>query len=278
MHDIASSDITTIAPTRGWTSLGLSEVWRYRELLYFLTWRDIKVRYKQTVVGIAWALIQPLANLVLFTIVFGRLAKLPSDGIPYPLFSLAGLVPWTFFSTALSTASNGLVNNSSLLTKVYFPRLALPVAAVLAALLDFLIALALLFGAMIVWRIVPSLQLLWLLPCTLLAIAAAMGTGLWLAALNAKFRDVRFVLPFLMQFWMFATPIVYSSSGLQQPWRTLYGLNPMVGVVEGYRWALFESGHAPGWPFAASAVMTLVVLLSGIAFFRRMERTFADVV
>ena len=270
--------VTVLRPSRGWVSPGLRELWEHRELLYFLVWRDVKVRYKQTVLGAAWAILQPVATMVVFSLFFGRLAKVPSDGVPYPVFSLAGLVPWTFFSQGLVQAANSLVGSQNLLTKVYFPRLAIPTAAVLAGAVDLTLSLPVLLAVMAFHGILPSARILWLPLFLALAFAAAVGAGLWLSALNVQYRDVRYVLPFLVQLWLLATPIAYPSSLLGEPWRTVYGINPMAGVVEGFRWALLGSGGAPLPLLAASAASALVLLASGVFYFRRMERTFADVV
>lgn len=269
--------VTVIRPTRGWGSVNLREVWEHRELLAFLVWRDVKVRYKQTLLGAAWAILQPVATMVVFSLFFGRLAGVPSEGIPYPVFSLAGLVPWAFFSQGLTQAANSLVGNQSLITKVYFPRLAIPAASVLSGLVDFALAFLILLGIMLGYGIVPSARALWVLPLLVLAFVTALGVGLWLSALNVQFRDVRYVLPFLAQIWLLATPIAYPSSLLSEPWRTVYGLNPMAGVVEGFRWALLGTA-APGPILAASCLAALALLVSGALYFRRMERTFADVV
>jgi lipopolysaccharide transport system permease protein len=269
---------TVIEPSRGWVALRLKELWTYRELLYFLTWREIKVRYKQTAIGAAWAIIQPLCNMLIFTLFFGRLAKMPSDGIPYPVFSLAAVVPWTFFANGLSQSSNSLVGNSNLVTKVYFPRLAIPISSVFSGLVDFIFAFVLLLGLMLFEGIVPSGRTPLLILFLLLAITTCLGVGLWLSALNVQYRDVRYVLPFLVQFWMFATPIVYSSSLVPERWRAVYGLNPMVGVVDGFRWALLGTKQGPGLSLAASVTASLVLLVSGAFYFRRMERQFADIV
>lgn len=267
-----------IEPSRGWVSLGLREVWAYRELLYFLTWRDIKVRYKQTALGASWAIIQPLFTMVIFSLFFGHLAKIPSDGVPYPIFSFAALVPWTFFATGLSGASNSLVGSANLISKVYFPRLTIPISTVLSGVVDFAIAFAVLLGMMLYYGIVPTVNVIWLPLFLLLALVTSLGVGLWLSALNVQFRDVRYVVPFLTQAWMFATPIVYPSSMLSEPWRTIYGLNPMVGVVEGFRWALLGTKTAPGAIIVASSLAAIAILVSGAYYFRRMEKTFADVV
>ncbi len=265
-----------IAPSEGWVALRLAELWDYRELLFFLVWRDIKVRYKQTALGAAWAVIQPFFTMIVFSLFFGRLAKVPSDNIPYPIFSYAALVPWMFFANGLSEASNSLVSSSNLIKKIYFPRLAIPIATVLAGVVDFVIAFVVLLVMMLYYGIVPTVNTLWLPLFLLLALTTALGTGLWLSAMNVKFRDVRYVVPFIVQFWLFATPIAYPSSLLPEPWRTLYGLNPMVGVVEGFRWALLGTATAPGLIIALSASMSVVILISGAFYFRRMEKMFAD--
>jgi lipopolysaccharide transport system permease protein len=267
-----------IQPSKGWVSLKLRELWEYRELVYFLIWRDIKVRYKQTILGATWAIIQPFFTMVVFSLFFGRLAKVPSDGIPYPIFSYAALVPWTFFANGLSQSANSLVDSSRLITKVYFPRLAIPIAAVLSGLVDFVLAFAVLLGMMFYYGVIPTIKTLWLPLFLLLALVTALGVGLWLSALNVQFRDVRYTIPFVTQFWMFASPIAYPSSLLAEPWRTLYGLNPMVGVVEGFRWALLDTNTAPGPMIAVSSVAALALLIGGAFYFRRMEKTFADLV
>ena len=267
-----------IAPSKGWVSLRLRELWNYRELLYFLVWRDVKVRYKQTVLGAAWAIIQPLFTMAVFSLFFGRLAKIPSDGIPYPIFSYAALVPWTFFAQGLNQASNSLVGGANLLKKVYFPRLAMPIATVLSGVIDFALAFIVLIGMMLVYGIMPTINTLWLPLFLLLALITSLGAGLWLSAMNVQFRDVRYTVPFITQFWMFATPIVYPSSLLPEPWRTLYGINPMAGVVEGFRWALLGTDTAPGPIIIVSSLAALMLLVSGAFYFRRMEKIFADVV
>lgn len=270
--------VTVIRPSRGWVSLGLSELWQYRELLYFLVWRDVKVRYKQTALGAAWAVLQPIATMVVFTLFFGRLAGVPSDGVPYPLFSLTALVPWTFFATGLVQASNSLVGSQQLITKVYFPRLAIPIASVLAGAVDFALAFLVLLGVMLAYGTVPGPRAVWILPLLLLAFATALGVGLWLAALHVRYRDVRYIMPFLVQLWLLATPIAYPSSLLAEPWRTIYGINPMVGVAEGFRWALLGTETPPGPAVAVSTLVAGALLLGGILYFRRTERTFADVI
>lgn len=267
-----------IEPSRGWVSLKLHELWEYRELLYFLTWRDIKVRYKQTALGVAWAIIQPLFTMIVFTLFFGRLAKIPSDGIPYPVFCYAALVPWTFFANGLTQSSNSLVGSSNLLTKVYFPRLCIPLATVMSGVIDFLLAFGLLLVLMFYHGIIPTLNVVWLPFFLLLALTTSLGVGLWLSALNVQYRDVRYVVPFITQFWMLATPIAYPSSLMKEHWRIIYGLNPMVGVVEGFRWALLGAQTAPGPMLWVSATASVLILITGAFYFRRMEKTFADVV
>ena len=267
-----------IEPSRGWVSLKLSEVWEYRELLYFLTWRDIKVRYKQTVLGAAWAIIQPFFTMVVFSLFFGNLAQIPSDGVPYPIFSYTALVPWTFFSNGLTQSSNSLVGSANLIKKVYFPRLTIPIATVLSGVVDFVLAFIVLLGMMLYYGIYPSINILWLPLFLLLALVTSLGVGLWLAAMNVQFRDVRYAVPFLTQFWLFATPIAYPSSLLSEPWRTLYGLNPMVGVIEGFRWALLGVDTVPGPIIIVSTLAAIGFLVSGAYYFRRLEKTFADVV
>jgi lipopolysaccharide transport system permease protein len=268
---------TIVRPVRGWISLDLCELWEYRELLYFLAWRDIKVRYKQTLLGAAWAIIQPFFAMVVFSIFFGQLAGISSEGIPYPIFAYSALAPWMYFANALTQASNSLVGQEHVITKVYFPRLLAPMAAVLAGLVDFGLALLVLVGMMLYYGIVPGAAIVILPFFTALATAAALGVGFWLAALNVQYRDVRYVVPFMVQFWLFATPIVYPSSLVPQRWRALYGLNPMAGVIEGFRWALLGT-KAPGPLLLVSTLTIAALLMSGMYFFRRMERTFADVV
>jgi len=272
------ASVTVVRPSRGWVSLKLSDLWEYRELFYFLTWRDIKVRYKQTILGAAWAIIQPFLTMVVFSLFFGKLAKMPSDGIPYPIFAYAALVPWTFFANGLNQSSNSLVGNANLIKKVYFPRLVVPISSVISGVVDFLLAFVVLLGMMIFYGIFPTLNIVWLPLLLLLAFVTALGTGLWFSAVNVQFRDVRYTVPFLTQFWLFATPIAYPSSLLSEPWRTLYGINPMVGVVEGFRWALLGTDTAPGPIIIVSTLVSLVLLAGGAFYFKRMERTFADVV
>jgi lipopolysaccharide transport system permease protein len=274
----SETPVQVIEPSRGWVGLKLRELWEYRELSYFLTWREVKVRYKQTVIGAAWAVIQPLFAMLVFSLFFGRLAKMPSDGVPYPVFSLTALVPWTFFANGLTQSANSLVGNANLISKVYFPRLCIPISAVLSGGVDFVIGLVLLAGLMVIEHVAPTMNILWLPLFILLALITSLGVGLWLSALNVQYRDVRYVVPFLTQFWMFATPIVYPSSLLKEPWRTVYGLNPMVGVVEGFRWALLGVGRVPGAMLLISSLAATAILISGAFYFRRMEKIFADVV
>jgi lipopolysaccharide transport system permease protein len=275
---IDSIPVTVITPSRGWVPLKLDELWEYRELLYFLTWREIKVRYKQTVLGAGWAILQPLLTMLIFSLFFGKLAKVPSDRIPYPLFCLAGLVPWTFFANGLSQSATSLVTSSNLISKVYFPRLAIPLASILSGAVDFAISFVLLVGMMAFYHQAPPLRCIYLPLFFLLAFVTALGVGLWLSALNVEYRDVRYTIPFLTQFWMFATPIAYPSSLLHEPWRTIYGLNPMVGVVEGFRWALVGTNTAPGPMIGVSSIAAVLIMVGGAFYFRRMEKTFADVV
>jgi lipopolysaccharide transport system permease protein len=276
--DSSGTKILRLTASQGWAPLRLRELWEYRELLYFLVWRDIKVRYKQTALGAAWAVLQPLCTMLVFSLFLGRLAKVPSDGIPYPLFTYAALVPWTFFSMGLTQASDSLVGNANLVRKVYFPRLAVPVGATLAGVVDLLLATVVLVGMEFYYRVALTPRALLMLPLMLICLSTSLGAGLWLSALNVHFRDVKYVVPFLVQFWMFATPIVYPSSLLPPRWRAFYGLNPMAGVVEGFRWSMLHSSHWPGSVIASSAAMALVMLVSGLFIFRRMERTFADLV
>lgn len=268
--------VTRIVPTSGWVPLRLTEVWEFRELFFFLVWRDIKVRYKQTVIGAGWAIIQPLFTMIVFSIFFGRLAGMPSDGMPYPVFSLAALVPWTFFANALSQSSNSLVANANLITKVYFPRLIMPLASVLSGLFDLAISLVVLLLLMVWFGVVPSLNLLAFPLFIVLAVMTAAGAGLWMAAINVEYRDVRYVLPFLVQFWMFATPVAYPASLVPTQWQILYAINPMVGVIEGVRWSLLGSGSVPVSSLLTSAAMAAALLVSGACYFRRMEKDFAD--
>ena len=272
----AAPRVVEIVPTKGWVQLGLAELFEYRELIYFLTWRDIKVRYKQTVLGAGWAIIQPLFTMIVFTIFFGNLAKVPSDGLPYPIFSFAALVPWTFFANGLTSSSAVLVGSTNLVTKVYFPRLAMPIASVLAGVVDLVIAMAVLVVLMLYYGVSPTLNVLWLPAFIVLAVVTALGIGTWLAAMNVMFRDVRYVVPFLVQLWLFVTPVVYPASLVEEPGRTLFGLNPMAGVVEGFRWALLGTPAPSAGMLAVSASTAFVLLVTGFYYFRRMESSFAD--
>ncbi len=267
-----------IQASRGWTSLRLKEVWEYRGLISIFVWRDLKVRYRQTVVGALWAIIQPFLTMVVFSVFFGRLAGMPSDSIPYPIFSYAALVPWTFFANSINQASNSLVNHAEMIKKIYFPRLTMPIASLLGGLVDFLLAFIILLGMMLYYGFVPTINILWFPFFVLLAMMTALGVSLWLSAMNVQFRDVRYMISFITQVWLFATPVAYPSSLLSEPWRTLYGLNPMVGVVEGFRWALLGTGAAPGPIFVVSFFVAFLILVSGVYYFRRMEKTFADVI
>jgi lipopolysaccharide transport system permease protein len=267
-----------IKPEQGLTPLGLRELWEYRELLYFFVWRDIKVRYKQTVLGAAWAIIQPFFMMVVFSLFFGRLAHVPSDGIPYPVFVYCALLPWQLFAHALSESSNSLVTNERLITKVYFPRLLVPMSSVLGGLVDFAIAFVILLFMMAWYGIRPTWAIVSLPGFVLLAMATALGVGLWLSSLNVRYRDVRYTIGFLIQFWLLATPVAYPSSLIPGRWRALYGLNPMAGVVEGFRWALLGKSEPPGALLAVSGVAVILILIGGLYYFRRMEAEFADVI
>lgn len=269
---------TLIRPAAGWVPLELGELWEHRELLYFFIWRNIKVRYKQTVLGGAWAVIQPFLTMIVFSIFFGRLAGIPSEGVPYPIFAYAALVPWTYFANALSQASNSLLEHERMITKIYFPRLLLPTSAVLSGLIDFAISFSILIAMMVWYGLTPTVGLLLVPFFILMATLTALGVSLWLSALNVQYRDVRYVIPFVVQFWLFCTPIAYPSSLVPVKWQTLYGLNPMAGVVEGFRWALLGSPSFSVGLLAASLFTVLIVLISGLYYFRKMEETFADVV
>ena len=270
--------IVTIAPSRGWVALNLADVWAHRELLYFLTWRDIKIRYKQTAIGAAWAVLQPLLTMIVFTLFFGKLARIPSGGLPYPIFYYSALLPWMYFAASLQNATNTIVENQRIITKVYFPRLILPLSSVLSGLVDFGVSSLMFVAMMIYFGIRPTATVLWLPAFLLLAVLTALGVGLWLSALNAIYRDVRYVVPFVVQFWLFASPVVYSSSLVPEKWRWLYGLNPMAGVIEGFRWSLAGHGQPPGLLIFVSAGVVIIVLLAGVAHFQKVEATIADVV
>ncbi len=274
----ASTRVTITRPKVGWQPADLRELWRYRELLWILAMRDVRVRYKQTALGVAWAVIQPLSAMVLFSIVFGGVGKLSTDGMPHPVFYFCGLLPWQLFSNSLSQAGNSLISNQNLITKVYFPRLVIPIAAVITGLIDFAIGFGVLALIMAWYRVMPGPQILLLPFFVLLALAASLAVGLWLSALNVEYRDVRYVIPFLTQFWLFATPIIIPSSEIKTPWkRAVVGLNPMSGVVEGFRWCMYGK-PAPGILLATSVVTIGLLLIGGTFYFRRMEKTFADLV
>lgn len=274
-----TSVLTVIEPSKGWMPLKLRELWAYRQVLYFLIWRDLKVRYRQTMMGAGWAIAQPLATALVFTIFFGKVAKIPSDGLPYPVFTLAGLVPWTFFSNGLTQSANSLVANRHLISKIYFPRPLLPLSRVLGVLPDLGLSLLALLAVMWWYDVGTGItSLVWLPMFVLLAMVTSLGVGLWLSALNVKYRDVQHVLPLLVQLWLFASPLAYPSSLLQEPWRTIYGLNPMVGVVDGFRWTLLGVGDPPGSTEIVSSLAAVVILITGAFFFRRSERHFADLV
>ena len=274
----ADYPVVRIEAVRGWLALDLGEVWAYRDLVYFFVWRDIKVRYKQTVIGAAWAILQPVLTMVVFSLFFGRLAKIPSGGLPYPIFYYSALLPWMYFATAMQAATNIVVENQRVITKIYFPRVVLPISSVMAGLVDFAISFGVFLVLMAYYRIVPSAAVVWLPLFLLLAVLTALGVGLWLSALNALYRDVRYVVPFLVQFWMFASPVAYPSSLVPAKWRWLYGLNPMAGVIEGFRWALTGHGEPPGILLAASSAAVILLVLSGLVYFHAMEGTIADVV
>lgn len=272
------SPVVRIEAHRGWLALDLAELWAYRDLVYFFIWRDIKVRYKQTVIGAAWAILQPVLTMLVFSLFFGKLAKIPSQGLPYPIFYYSALLPWMYFATAMQAATNIVVENQRMITKIYFPRVVLPISSVMAGLVDFAISFAVLLVLMAYYRMVPTSAVIWLPLFTLLAVLTALGVGLWLSALNAMYRDVRYVVPFLVQFWMFASPVAYPSSLVPVKWRWLYGLNPMAGVIEGFRWALTGHGQPPGILLAASSAAVVLLVLSGLVYYHAVEGKIADVV
>ena len=276
--DQTSVPTLRIDPAGHWISIDFRELWHYRELLYFLIWRDVKVRYKQTVLGAAWAVLQPLSLMLVFSLFFGKLAKIPSDGIPYPLFTFCALLPWQLFANSLTESSNSLVGNQHLITKIYFPRLVIPISAVLAGLVDFAIAFIILLGLMFYYGVTPGWAVITLPGFVLLTIISALGVGLWLSALNVKYRDVRYTIGFMVQFWLFATPVAYSSNLIPEKWRIVYGLNPMAGVVEGFRWALLGNARPSGQMLWVSIAVVAVVFVGGLYYFRRMEQEFADIV
>jgi lipopolysaccharide transport system permease protein len=279
-------EIVYIRPPQGWLGLNLKDLWLYRELIYFLIWRDVKVRYKQTVLGASWAIIQPLMTMVVFTVLFGRVAKVPTDGIPYPIFSYTALLPWGLFTKALTDAGKSLIHNRSMLTKVYFPRLVIPISSVVSGIVDFALAFTILIGMLIYYNsdlggnydITPNYAVITLPLFLLLAMVTSLGVGLWLSALNVIYRDVNYILPFITQIWLFITPVAYPASMIPEKWQLVYALNPMTGVVEGFRWALLGMEPAPGPMVAVSTVIAIIILVTGLFYFRRMERTFADLV
>jgi len=275
---VVSEPVLVIQPSRAWFQFDLASLWQYRELLYFLVWRDLKVRYKQTAIGAAWALLQPLMTMLIFTVIFSQFAKIPSDGLPYPIFAYTALLPWTYFAGALSRSSTSVVSEAHLISKVYFPRAVLPLAGTLSGILDFAVAFVLLVGMMTWYGITPGWGLLALPFFLLLALATALAVGLWCSALNVRYRDVGYVIPFLTQCWMYASPVAYPVSLVPERWRFIYSLNPMAGVIEGFRWALLGKLGPDFGVMAASTVVVAVVLVGGLVFFKRMEKTFVDVV
>src|SRR5512141_2517518 len=265
-----------IKPSTGLTALNLRDLWIYRELVFFMIWRDIKVRYKQTLLGAAWAVIQPILTMLVFNFIFGTVAKVPTEGIPYPIFSYTALLPWRLFTAALNTASRSLTSNQNMITKIYFPRLVLPLSSVLGGLVDFAIAFLILIVLMVYYKVTPTAAV-WTLPLfLLLAVVTALGVALWLSAINVQYRDVNYVLPFLTQFWLFLTPVAYSAKMISGKWQLVYSLNPMAGVVNGFRWALLGTSTGPNLNMAISVAISVIVLVSGLFYFRSMERTFAD--
>ncbi len=281
MTELTKQEPTTvyIKPSTGLAALNLKDLWTYRELVFFMVWRDVKVKYKQTMLGMAWAVIQPIMTMLVFTFLFGKVAKLPTDGIPYPVFAFTALLPWGLFVTALNQGSRSLVAHHNMVSKIYFPRLILPMASVFAGLVDFLIAFVILIALMFYYQVTPAWNIIWTLPLfLLLAIITAMGVALWLSAINVRYRDVNQALPFLTQFWLFITPVAYSSSVVSEKWQIAYSLNPMAGVVNGFRWALLGSGNGPDLTFWVSASISILILISGLFYFRSMEKTFADTI
>ena len=279
--EIVKHEPTTIyiKPSAGMAALNLRDMWVYRELIYFMIWRELKVRYKQTLLGALWAIIQPVMTMIVFNFLFGKVAKVPTDGIPYPIFAYSALLPWGLFTAALNQGSRSLTSNNNMISKIYFPRLILPISSVLSGLVDFAISFVILIGLMIYYKITPTWTALWALPLfTVLAILTALGVALWLSAINVKYRDVNYALPFLTQFWMFVTPVAYSAKVISDKWQLVYSLNPMAGVVNGFRWALLSSGTGPDTALWVSVGISMLVLVSGLFYFRGMERTFADTI
>ncbi|PKL77381.1 MAG: phosphate ABC transporter permease [Candidatus Melainabacteria bacterium HGW-Melainabacteria-1] len=279
IETVKKPETVIIQPMKGLVALNLRDLWIYRELVYFLTWRDLKVRYKQSVLGVLWAIIKPFLAMVVFTVFFGNLAKLPSDGLPYPIWSYTGLLPWEFFAAALSVSARSMLTSGNMVSKIYFPRIIVPLSSVFANLIDFLIAFVILIGMMFFYHITPTINMLWLPAFMLLAIITALGVGLWFSALLVMYRDINYMLPFITQLWMFISPVVYASSIVPEKWRVLYSLNPMAGVVEGFRWALLGTQQSISpLMIAISSVIALTLFISGLFFFRRMERIFADMI
>ena len=277
-NPVADTPVIRIRPASDRLANGLKELWQYRELLYFLIWRDVKVRYKQTAIGAAWAIIQPLLTMIIFTLVFGKFANMPSDGLPYPIFTFAALLPWTYFSKALSQSVSSVVADANLITKVYFPRLLLPLAAVVGGLIDFAIAFVFLLGMMAWYGLAPHSGILLLPFFVLLTMLTALSVSVWLSVINIRYRDVGQAIPFLVQIWLFASPVAYPASVVPENWRFLYNLNPLAGIIEGFRWALLGSQNPPTVSLLSTAAFVLALLYGGIVFFKRMEKTFADVV
>ena len=274
-----ADDITIIKPTSGWVALNLRDLWLYRELIYFLIWRDIKVRYKQAVLGVGWAIIQPILTMVIFSVIFGKFGKLPTDqSLPYPLFTFAALLPWGLFANALQRSGTSLVGSAHLITKIYFPRLIIPISAVVGGIVDFGISFVILLGMMAFYKVYPTWNMLWIIPFTLLTLITALAVGLWLSALNVRYRDVQQMIPFLVQAWMYASPVAYSAKIItERSWQLIYGLNPLTGIIQGFRWAML-GGTPPGELMWISSGVMVILFVSGLYYFRRMEKTFADTV
>lgn len=270
--------LTLIEPRRSLVDLNMREIWEYRDLIIFLAWRDISVRYKQTLAGVGWAVFQPFLLMIVFSLFFGNLAEIPSNGVPYPIFNYTALLPWQFFATGMSMSSTSLISNANMITKVYFPRLVIPISAILPPLVDFCIAFLMLLAMMLFYHIMPTWNILWLPLFLLLALVSALGVGLWLSAIAVTYRDVRFIVPFFVQLGMFVSPVVYPSNMVPEPWNIIYGINPMAGVIEGFRWALLGTSDPPGLMLVVSAVIALILLVSGLVYFSHVEETFADVV
>jgi lipopolysaccharide transport system permease protein len=279
LDERGDNQMTLIEPMHGWVAVNVRELWQYRELMFFFIWRDLKVRYKQTALGVMWVILQPVMTMVVMSVVFGRMAKIPSDGIPYPIFAYSALLPWLFFSGGLARAAGSMVANAHMLQKVYFPRLIIPVVGVVDGIVDFMLAFVVLIGLMVYYDMYPAVERLWMLiPLLLLALITALGVGLWLAVINVRYRDVRYIVPFLTQFWMYLTPVVYPASLVGESWKVVYSLNPLVGVISGFRWALLGKGDPPDATIWIAAAVSVVITVTGTMYFRRMEKTFADVI